>query len=237
MGWGGYTLMVMTFLSIILGVLGVGVLVVGLLAVTGKLPGNSIIGLRIPEVRKSQEYWTMGHKIAGPPWTGSGVALLASAAVAWNASGWLWLIVGLLVVAAVFLVGMGAALAAHAMAQVDARAQKAAEAEGAAACCSSASSPLPDDATSPSAAGDACCSDGVVSAEACASGQACGSCSLNGSCEGGGAAFDARADHGDKPKQPAASSMNVGSAASPAASAPALDLDAARRAVASQDER
>ena len=257
MRWGGYTLVGMTFLSIILGVLGVAVLIVGVLSTTGTLPGNSIIGLRIPEVRKSQEYWTMGHKIAGPTWTGSGLALLACAVVAWGASGWLWLIVGLLVVAAVFLLGMGAALASHALAQVDARAQKEAEADGAATCCSSASAPVSDVATSPSAPAGACCSDGgaatagaagaagvngaqadgVVSAEACASGQACGSCSLNGSCEGGGAAFDAcgGASVGSAPA--AQDAAPASPAAAPAPAVPALDLDAARRAAASQDER
>lgn len=232
--WGGYTLVSMIILSIILGVLGVAILIVGVLSVTGTLPGNPVVGLRIPEVRKSQEYWIMGHKIAGPAWAGSGLALLASAAVAWQAAGWLWLVVGLLVVAAVFLLGLGAALAGHAMATIDARAEK--EAEASATCCSAGSS-SDSDATS-AATGDACCSadapaagaDGVVSAEACASGQACGSCSLNGSCEGGGAAFDSC-------QSDAAGASAAGAPAQPAAPKPALDLDAARRAAATQDER
>lgn len=203
----------MSFLSIIVAIAGLGILFIGLLCLTENLPGNALVGLRIPEVRKSQDYWNMGHKIAGPAWTGSGLAMLAAGAVAWSAAGWTWLVVAGLVVASLFLLGMGGALAAHAMAQVDARAQKEADAES--GCCSSGPS------ASSAGASDTCCggsadvspegqaaADGVVSADACASGQACGSCSLNGSCKGGGAAYD---------------------------SAPALDLDAARRAVASQD--
>jgi len=203
----------MSFLSIIVAIAGLGILFIGLLCLTENLPGNALVGLRIPEARKSQDYWNMGHKIAGPAWTGSGLAMLAAGAVAWSAAGWTWLVVAGLVVASLFLLGMGGALAAHAMAQVDARAQKEADAES--GCCSSGPS------ASSAGASDTCCggsadvspegqaaADGVVSADACASGQACGSCSLNGSCKGGGAAYD---------------------------SAPALDLDAARRAVASQD--
>ena len=182
----------MIFLGIILAIFGVAILAVGVLSLAGKLPGNSLVGLRIPEVRKSAEYWVMGHKIAGPAWTGSGLAMLAAAAVAWQARGWAWLIVAGLVMAALFLLGLGAALAAHTLAQIDARAQKAAEAES--GCCSAGGS---SETTA----------SGEVSADDCASGQACGSCSLNGSCEGG------------------------------AESAPALDLDAARRAVAAQDIR
>ena len=212
---GSSRLLNMSFLSIIVAIAGLGILFVGLLCLTENLPGNALVGLRIPEVRKSQDYWNMGHKIAGPAWTGSGLAMLAAGAVAWSAAGWTWLVVAGLVVASLFLLGMGGALAAHAMAQVDARAQKEADAES--GCCSSGSSASSADAS------DTCCggssdvspegqaaAGGVVSADACASGQACGSCSLNGSCEGGGAAYD---------------------------STPALDLDAARRAVASQDSQ
>lgn len=211
----------MSFLSIILGLVGLGITIVGVLAVAGKLPGNSVVGLRIPEVRKSQENWVMGHKIAGPAWTGSGVAMLGAAVVTWTAAGWTWLVVAGLVVASLFLLGLGAALASHTMAQVDARAQQAAAADS--GCCSSGGDATAD----PNSSASGCCSDessdGVVSAEACASGQACGSCSLNGSCEGGAAAFDsARAA-----ETPAQNTTQHNT--------PALDLDAARRAAAAQD--
>ncbi|MBC2682498.1 SdpI family protein [Corynebacterium anserum] len=216
----------MNILSIIVGVLGVAMLIIGVMSVTGTLPGNPVIGLRIPEVRKSQDYWITAHKIAGPAWTGSGLALMASAAIAWEATGWLWLIVGLLVIAAVFLLGLGAALAGHAMATIDAQAEK--EAEAATTCCSAGAS------TPTSHAHDA----DVVTPEACASGQACGSCTLNGSCEGGGAAFDAchTTEQTHAPDQ-APEHTADSHAPQAATSTPALDLDAARRAAATQDQR
>src|SRR5699024_12842013 len=65
------------------------------------------------------------------------------------------------------------------------------------------------------------------SAEECASGNACGSCSLNGACEGGGAAFDAGQGTG----------AGAGQGSQQGAAKPALDLDAARRAMAEQDRR
>lgn len=197
--------------SVILAICGAFILTVGALSTTGKLPGNSFIGLRIPEVRKSEDYWIMAHRIAGPAWLGSGVALLAAALVAMSAQGWLWLIVVLLVVGAVFMLGMGAALAAHTLARVDATRAEAEAAVADSACCSA--SPVNSaDATATPSTPSSCAShandtSGVVSAEECASGEACGSCSLNGSCE------------------PAQSSS------------PALDLAAARRAVESQDQR
>ena len=158
----------MIVLTVILAVLGVLIFAVGLAATVGKLPGNPVVGLRIPEVRKSQELWTIAHKIAGPAWIGAGVALLLAALVSLRAETLLWLIVALLVIGCVVLMGMGAGLAAHAVARIDA--QRMAE----------------------EAASESCgCGDDQPSAEECASGTACGSCSLNGSCSGGGAAFDA----------------------------------------------
>lgn len=167
----------MIVLTVILAVLGVLILAVGVAGAAGVLPGNPVVGLRIPEVRKSKEMWTIGHKIAGPAWIGAGVALILAGVVAANAGGFLWLIVALLVIGAVVLWGMGAGLAAHALANLDAK-RIAAEAASSDGCCSSG--------------GGA----GEPSAAECASGNACGSCSLNGACEGGGAAFDAGAGGG-----------------------------------------
>ena len=162
----------MIVLTIILAILGIAVLAVGTLALTGKLPGNSIVGLRIPEVRKSEANWVMAHKIAAPAWIGSGVVLLGGALLSNKVSGWLWLVLALLIVGALFLIGLGAALASHTLARVDAQRLQA-------------------EAAAEDAAGG-CCGGGeeVANADACASGNACGSCALNGSCEGGGAAFD-----------------------------------------------
>ncbi|WP_369682070.1 SdpI family protein, partial [Corynebacterium variabile] len=59
-------LLVMIVLSVLLFVLGIAVLVTGLMGLTGTLPGNRWVGLRIPEVRKSKDMWVTGHRIAGP---------------------------------------------------------------------------------------------------------------------------------------------------------------------------
>ena len=197
----------MIVLTVILAILGVLIWAVGVAGAAGVLPGNPVVGLRIPEVRKSKEMWLIGHKIAGPAWIGAGVALILAGVVAANVSGFLWLIVALLVIGAVVLWGMGAGLAAHALANLDAKriAEEAASSDG---CCSSDSGCGCD---SDAGAGDACGTE--PNAAECASGNACGSCSLNGACEGGGAAFDASAG-GAQP-----------------------DLDAARRAAEVQDQR
>jgi MFS family permease len=171
----------MIVLSVLLFIVAVAVLVTGILAATGTLPGNSWVGLRIPEVRKSRQMWVTAHKIAGVPWVGAGVAFLGAALVSLK-GGWLWIITALLVVGGLFLIGMGAALAASTAARLDhLRAKEAEERRAAAGCCSS----------------------GNGSAEADSCGGDCG-----GDCSG----------HADT-----------------ALSTPALDLDAARRAMASRD--
>ncbi|KAB1502827.1 SdpI family protein [Corynebacterium sp. 320] len=224
----------MIVLTVILAVLGVAILAIGAAGIAGILPGNSVIGLRIPEVRKSKEMWVMGHKIAGPAWAGAGLALLGAALVSLRASGFLWLIIAMLVIGALVLLGMGAGMAAHALAQIDAR-RKAAEASAEGGCCSEdggcgcgsadgdagACGTGEADGAGAGAAGAAaqhgCSSTGQPTAAECASGNACGSCSLNGACEGGGAAFDT------------AGTARV-STATP-------DVAAARQAAAVQDQR
>ena len=209
----------MIVLTVVLVIVGLVFFVAGLLGAVGKLPGNPVVGLRVPEVRKSQELWNTAHRIVGPAWMGAGAAFLGAALITLKVSGWMWLVFALLLVGAVFLIGLGSALGAHTVARLDARAAQAEAADS--SCCSSG------DATSASCCSDsseaadasdsagACCSDGsgvgadqgagisagqaagsgakagTVSAEACASGKACGSCSLNGSCEGGGVDWEA----------------------------------------------
>lgn len=193
----------MIVLTVLLVVVGLAFFIAGLLGAVGKLPGNPVVGLRIPEVRKTEELWNTAHRIVGPAWMGAGAAFLGAALITLKVSGWMWLVFALLLVGAAFLIGLGSALGAHAVARLDARAAQLEAANS--SCCSSG------DATSDSCCGDsseaagasdsagACCSDGsgvgaeagAVSAEACASGQACGSCSLNGSCEGGGVDWEA----------------------------------------------
>lgn len=192
----------MIVLTVVLVVVGLAFFIAGLLGAVGKLPGNQVVGLRVPEVRKTEELWNTAHRIVGPAWMGAGAAFIGAALITLKVSGWMWLVFALLLVGAAFLIGLGSALGAHAVARLDARAAQLEAAES--SCCSSG------DATSDSCCGDsseaagasdsagACCSDagadantGTVSAEACASGQACGSCSLNGSCEGGGVDWEA----------------------------------------------
>lgn len=183
----------MIVLTVVLVVVGLAFFIAGLLGAVEKLPGNPVVGLRIPEVRKTEELWNTAHRIVGPAWMGAGVAFIGAALITLKVSGWMWLVFALLLVGAAFLIGLGSALGAHAVARLDARAAQLEAAES--SCCSSG------DATS-----DSCCGDssaaagagqaagagtGAVSAEACASGQACGSCSLNGSCEGGGVDWEA----------------------------------------------
>ncbi|MGJ4138548.1 SdpI family protein [Corynebacterium evansiae] len=185
----------MIVLTVVLVVVGLAFFIAGLLGAAGKLPGNPVVGLRVPEVRKTEELWNTAHRIVGPAWMGAGAAFIGAALITLKVSGWMWLVFALLLVGAAFLIGLGSALGAHAVARLDARAAQLEAAES--SCCSSG------DATS-----DSCCGDssaaagagqaagsgadtGAVSAEACASGQACGSCSLNGSCEGGGVDWEA----------------------------------------------
>lgn len=190
----------MIVLSVLLFVFGVAVLVTGVLALTAKLPGNKWVGLRVPEARKNREMWDTGHRIAGPTWTGAGVALIAAGVVSLQ-GGWMWIIVALLVVGAVFLIGMGAALAAQTLAKIDhAKALEAEQARAAAGCCSSGGS-----------------SDADAGSDA-AAGSSCGSGSAGGGCEDG-----------------CGSCGDSGDAGHAHANAPAPNLDAARRAMASRD--
>lgn len=193
----------MIVLTVVLVVVGLVFFIAGLLGAVGKLPGNPVVGLRIPEVRKTEELWNTAHRIVGPAWMGAGAAFLGAALITLKVSGWMWLVFALLLVGAAFLIGLGSALGAHAVARLDARAAQLEAANS--SCCSSGdatSDSCCDDSSEAPGASDsagACCSDGsgvgaeagAVSAEACASGQACGSCSLNGSCEGGGVDWEA----------------------------------------------
>lgn len=181
----------MIVVTLILVCLGLFLCAVGAAGMAGVLPGNPYVGLRIPEVRKSPELWVVGHKIAGRAWLGAGVALCVAAIVSVGASGWLWLIVALLVVGAVVLVGVGAGVAAHAVAVLDAKNMAAEDTGG---CCSSSAegTGCGDSAGScePRTGSRATGTTTEPTAEECASGSACGSCSLNGACEDGQASID-----------------------------------------------
>ena len=62
-------------------------IIVGGLGWAGKLPGNGVIGIRVPEVRKTKELWDTAHRIAGPLWTVSGVVLALGGILSFGASG------------------------------------------------------------------------------------------------------------------------------------------------------
>ena len=87
-------------------------IIVGGLGWAGKLPGNGVIGIRVPEVRKTKELWDTAHRIAGPLWTVSGVVLALGGILSFGASGWMWLVVALAVVGSLALLGMGAGMGA-----------------------------------------------------------------------------------------------------------------------------
>lgn len=100
-------------IGVILLVLALLLLVVGVLAATRRLPGNSVIGIRVPEVRKSREVWDSSHAMAGPLWIFSGVALVFGALIAFVASGWLWILPVVTVVVAIVGVASGANVGAR----------------------------------------------------------------------------------------------------------------------------
>ncbi|BAC19675.1 putative tryptophan transporter [Corynebacterium efficiens YS-314] len=128
----------MTVIGIILGslfgILAVLLVVTGVLAWKAKLPGNPVLGIRVPEVRKSQELWDMAHRVAGPLWVLSGVAWAIASLMAFAATGWMWLVVGLGVIGGLVFLGMGAGMGAHTVAMVDAK--RKAQGEDAGGCSS-----------------------------------------------------------------------------------------------------
>jgi len=110
----------MTFLAIALMVLAVALILFGVLSWTRKLPGNSVFGLRVPEVRKSQEAWESAHAAAGPIWTFGGVALLFGGLLGFASGGWMWVFTALTVIIALVAVSLGANVGARTASLIDA---------------------------------------------------------------------------------------------------------------------
>lgn len=102
---------VSTVFAVVIALLALFYLVVGILAWRRALPGNGIIGLRVPEVRKEERIWKEAHQVAGPLWAVGGVVLLFSAAFAFR--GIWWVTAGTAIVSTVFL-SVGANLGARA---------------------------------------------------------------------------------------------------------------------------
>lgn len=105
--------------SIILLILAAFALVVGGLAWSGRLPGNSIIGLKVKEVRTSREIWNAAHAAAGPLWVFAGLVLLFGGLLAARIDGALsWAIFALSLIFALVLAGAGANMGARMAAAV-----------------------------------------------------------------------------------------------------------------------
>ncbi|MCQ4624336.1 SdpI family protein [Corynebacterium sp. CCUG 69979] len=94
-------------IGILLIIAALALLIPGVLATAGRLPGNSVVGLRVPEVRKDEEVWDTAHKVVGPFLILAGVALAFGAAFSFIAHGWLWAAPVLLIIAAVVAVAVG----------------------------------------------------------------------------------------------------------------------------------
>mgnify|MGYP001055796929 CR=1 FL=1 len=94
-------------IGILLIIAALALLIPGVLATAGRLPGNSVVGLRVPEVRKDEEVWDTAHKVVGPFLILAGVALAFGAAFSLIAHRWLWAAPVLLIIAAVVAVAVG----------------------------------------------------------------------------------------------------------------------------------
>ena len=109
-----------TIIGILLIVFTVALLIPGVLATAGKLPGNGVIGLRVPEVRKHESTWRQAHRVTGPFWVLAAVAFAIGAAFAFIAYGWMWILVAVAVIAALVSISVGGNFGARAAALVDA---------------------------------------------------------------------------------------------------------------------
>jgi|LSQX01.3.fsa_nt_gb uncharacterized membrane protein len=103
----------MTVIAVILLVLAGALLLFGVLSWARKLPGNAIFGLRVPEVRKSEEAWRAAHAAAGPIWTFGGVALLFGAMLAFVSGGWMWVFTVVTLLVALVALSLGANVGAR----------------------------------------------------------------------------------------------------------------------------
>ncbi len=98
----------MIFVAMFLIILAVLLILFGVLSWARKLPGNSIVGLRVPEVRKSQEAWEAAHAAAGPIWTFGGVALLFGGMIGLVSGGWMWIFTVFTIIIALVALSLGA---------------------------------------------------------------------------------------------------------------------------------
>lgn len=104
----------MLVVGIIFLILAAVLIIVGGLATLRKLPGNSVVGLRLAEIRKTREAWDNAHAIAGPFWFLGGIALVFGGVIALRAEGWMWLIPALTAVVAILALSIGSNMGARA---------------------------------------------------------------------------------------------------------------------------
>lgn len=134
---------------ILFAVLALALLSVGTLAWTRRLPGNSYVGLRVPEVRKSREKWDAAHRTAGPLWVASGMAFGFGAFLLATDRPLLWCMAVALGLGGLALLGMGASLGARNAAILDAYDD--AQAAKDSTCCSAGGAPEDDANAKPAA--------------------------------------------------------------------------------------
>lgn len=162
----------------------------GAAALTGRLPGNGVLGVRTPETRRSPEAWELANRAAGPSFLGAGLVLLLGALALGLIGGWVG---GLVVV--VSLVGSLALLSVAGLAGARTAAMwDATQDSGGCGCGPDGCGGHPDSGPSgcsddtASGDGDASCSpaDGVTPGDPaadCGVTDGCGTCVLHGMCE------------------------------------------------------
>lgn len=106
-------------IGIVFAVLTLALFIPGALATAGKLPGNKWVGLHVRAVRKDQGIWDQAHKVAGPFWLLAALALAFGAAFSFIASGWMWVLPVVALVAAVITASVGGNFGARAATMVE----------------------------------------------------------------------------------------------------------------------
>lgn len=106
-------------IGIVFAVLTLALFIPGALATAGKLPGNKWVGLHVPAVRKDQGIWDQAHKVAGPFWLLASLALAFGTAFSFIASGWMWGLPAIALVAAVVAASVGGNFGARAATMVE----------------------------------------------------------------------------------------------------------------------
>lgn len=186
----------MNAVLVVVSVLLVGLALVvggtGLLALTGTLPGNDVLGVRTPETRRSPEAWELANRAAGPAFLGSGLTLLLGTAALGLIGGWIG---GIVVVVAVVIALALLNVAGIAGARAAAIWQAGQGDEGGCGCgpddCSGHAGHAGADGCSPTdeSGSSAGCAAGDTAggstdpADDCGVTGGCGSCALQGMCE------------------------------------------------------